>query len=79
MGAADRADRPRVDVRHPLRYRQGHHPCRLGEGVAEVLVLLRKNAAWRIAVAGHTDNVGAENATEEGRARNRRVDLIKLY
>jgi outer membrane protein OmpA-like peptidoglycan-associated protein len=86
----------------------------------EVLALLQKNGTWRMAVAGHTDNVGAkemnlalsrqraqsvagwltghgvvadrllpggfgdlapvaENATEDGRAKNRRVDLIKLY
>lgn len=88
--------------------------------LAEVLALLQKNAAWRLAVAGHTDNIGgkdlnlalsrrraqsvvewlaargiaadrllpggfgdlapvADNGTEEGRSKNRRVDLIKLY
>ena len=88
--------------------------------LGEVLALLQKNPAWRVAVAGHTDNVGAknmnlalsrqraqsvavwltghgiatdrllpggfgdfapvaDNATEDGRAKNRRVDLIKLY
>lgn len=88
--------------------------------LGEVLVLLQKNATWRLAVAGHTDNVGAkamnltlsrqraqsvvtwltahgiaadrllpggfgdlapvaENTSEDGRAKNRRVDLIKLY
>jgi OmpA-OmpF porin, OOP family len=86
----------------------------------EVLSLLQKNATWRFAVVGHTDNVGAkamnltlsqqraqsvvawltahaipsdrllaggfgdlaplaDNTNEEGRAKNRRVDLIKLY
>ncbi len=88
--------------------------------LAEVLALLQKNPAWRVAVAGHTDNVGAkdmnlalsrqraqsvaawltakgittdrllpggfgdlapvaDNTSEDGRAKNRRVDLIKLY
>jgi OOP family OmpA-OmpF porin len=88
--------------------------------LGEVLALLQKNAGWRLAVTGHTDNVGgkamnltlsrqraqsvvawltaqgieadrllaggfgdlapvADNATEDGRAKNRRVDLIKLY
>ena len=86
----------------------------------EVLGMLQKNPAWRFAVVGHTDNVGAkamnltlsqqraqsvvawltahglpedrmiaggfgdlaplaDNTSEEGRAKNRRVDLIKLY
>ncbi|MFB3815932.1 MAG: OmpA family protein [Terriglobales bacterium] len=88
--------------------------------LAEVLSLLQKNPAWRLAVTGHTDNVGgkamnlalskqraqsvvawltargiaddrllaggfgdlapiADNTSEVGRAKNRRVDLIKLY
>jgi outer membrane protein OmpA-like peptidoglycan-associated protein len=88
--------------------------------LAEVAGMLQKNPAWRVAVVGHTDNVGAkelnltlsrqraqsvaawlngksiaidrllpggfgdlapvaDNSTEEGRAKNRRVDLIKLY
>jgi OmpA-OmpF porin, OOP family len=88
--------------------------------LAEVAVLLQKEAGWNLLVAGHTDNAGtdginvplsrqraeavtswlaargidkarltaagfgsrrplAENTSEEGRARNRRVDLIKLY
>jgi outer membrane protein OmpA-like peptidoglycan-associated protein len=88
--------------------------------LGEVLTLLQKNAAWRLAVTGHTDNVGgkamnltlsrqraqsvvawltthgieadrllaggfgdlapvADNTTDDGRAKNRRVDLIKLY
>ncbi|MBT9394576.1 OmpA family protein [Hymenobacter sp. NST-14] len=86
--------------------------------VAEVARLLRQNPALRLAVQGHTDNVGpaahnqqlsearaqsvvaaltqagisaerlqaagfgpsqplADNATEAGRARNRRVELVK--
>jgi OmpA-OmpF porin, OOP family len=88
--------------------------------LSEVVALLQKNPAWRVALAGHTDNVGskemnlglsrqraqavatwlsvkgialdrllpggfgdmapiADNTTDEGRAKNRRVDLIKLY
>ncbi len=88
--------------------------------LGEVLALLQKNPTWRLAVTGHTDNVGAkemnlglsrqraqsvaawltahgiggdrllaggfgdlapvaENTSEDGRAKNRRVDLIKLY
>ncbi len=86
----------------------------------ELLVLLQKNTDWRMAVTGHTDNVGAkpmnltlsqqraqsvvvwlssrgirsdrllaggfgdlvpiaDNTSDDGRAKNRRVDLIKLY
>ncbi|AHJ96013.1 Outer membrane protein [Hymenobacter swuensis DY53] len=87
--------------------------------MAEVLALLRQNPQLRLAVQGHTDNVGtaarnqqlsddrasavvteltqagiaagrlqtagfgqtkplADNSTEEGRAKNRRVELVKL-
>jgi outer membrane protein OmpA-like peptidoglycan-associated protein len=86
----------------------------------EVLLLLQKEPAWYMLVAGHTDNVGsdaintplsrqraeavvawltakgidrsrlvaagfgpkkplAENDSEDGRAKNRRVDLVRLY
>jgi OmpA-OmpF porin, OOP family len=86
--------------------------------LGEVLSLLQKNAAWRIRVEGHTDNVGQKaanlalsnqragavvtwltakgisatrltsqgfgdskplggNDTDEGRAKNRRVELVK--
>ena len=86
----------------------------------EVLGMLQKNPAWRFAVVGHTDIVGAkamnltlsqqraqsvaawltahgiaadrlmaggfgdlapvaDNTNDEGKAKNRRVDLIKLY
>ncbi len=89
-----------------------------GPTVAEVVTLLRRNPALRLAVQGHTDNVGpaahnqqlsearaqsvvaaltaarispnrlqaagfgqtqplADNATEAGRAQNRRVELVK--
>lgn len=87
--------------------------------MAEVLKLLQQNPQLRLAVQGHTDNVGtpgrnqqlsddraatvvaeltragvagsrlqpagfgqtkplADNATEAGRAKNRRVELVKL-
>jgi OOP family OmpA-OmpF porin len=87
--------------------------------LGEIASLLRKNAAWKMRVEGHTDDVGgkaanqklseqratavvawltahgiaadrltaqgfgdgkpvADNKTEEGRAKNRRVELVKL-
>jgi outer membrane protein OmpA-like peptidoglycan-associated protein len=86
----------------------------------EVAKMLQANPVWAMAVAGHTDNVGAkemnmvlsrqraesvvawlaghgvdksrllaggfgdtrplgENTNDEGRQKNRRVDLVKLY
>lgn len=90
-----------------------------GPTIAEVLTLLQQNPQLRLAVQGHTDNVGtaphnqqlstararavvaeltkakidtsrlkaagfgqskplADNTTEQGRAKNRRVELVKL-
>jgi outer membrane protein OmpA-like peptidoglycan-associated protein len=88
--------------------------------LAEIVKLLQANPTWAMAVAGHTDNVGArpmnltlsrqraqsvivwlaahgvdevrlapagfgdtrpvaDNTDEDGRQKNRRVDLVKLY
>ena len=50
--------------------------------LTEIATLLKDRPEWKITVEGHTDNVGdtkpvQDNANEEGRAKNRRVELVK--
>lgn len=48
--------------------------------VGEIATMLKSAPSLRIAIEGHTDNVGqpvADNRGEDGRAKNRRVELVK--
>ena len=43
----------------------------------EVAKLLKSDPGLKLWVVGRTDSVGKENDTEAGRAKNRRVELVR--